>query len=932
MFKNTFCIFSKGFQTQKFSSSFKYKIPGIQISDKIEITEYLKLEHNKSAYHKNDVITGFTQLIDNYLLDINDEKPTNKNEEISKITNKFFSNIIKEEIFKEKSKELELLRKLEAFVENCIKYNKLNYLDSEYFLKNPNFSFILDNYTLENEFQISNTRNKRNIVMSELKVKNKYQEILDRKESIEPIPNSIEKFDTEATYKYFNYLAELEHVREKIELEKNANVNSKLIEEASNEKLLTNQNNDNLKLSDISQKILIFDKVTREKDIFKQSYIEGKRQFYIDEILVQGLKPYPGSKNGPNPQDDPEYFNIWLKQNHDSKIIRALERLYRKDQPVINTNKKNDDEIDEEKSPQKSVNSKKIDEEGEKFLDFHQERAYTFGEEFIISDDSDFDPGFYFPTLKVMEDFIENNKNSHVIAPEYMSKFKFSLIPPKLNQRLLELYHDFFQWNRLTHHLNLDHMINNELNKKIDIKLLEAKNRDLNISSHEKFKNNFINNNVLPILNLYPDSVKNNVGINNIMQKLSKNNPYIDFKFRLQFLDMLAYIIFDWGEKESKIFKSLIQKKPYPATIKNYSRFVKVDWKAYAHMIQFPQEVIGELSESDDEEGMAEAVSEAVVEEQLEEMERAEKKKQEAREKRAEEDAKNAGKEAYEEYKKKVAEEKKKQEEEELQREQAEFEREMALMEREEIENSKKKIEFDEEIFINPHSNINNEIFDERGVLKFGANEVDNYTFYNKDDFVGEDKMRKHLIKGGLPKLLKNEIKVDEKRKRYFELHEKMIKLIISPQEEAELLEILNTKTTNPEYYCYITGIPFDQITVEQIASKTFKQNMFTNDAQINISDAELKLLEKGFNIEKEKEEDDDDEEDIENMKTDFYVPDIPDLNNSVNPYSKIPIDFYDNDDGFWDDYIEEKNKINMSLFQNKPFSTFPEFMAKKIN
>jgi hypothetical protein len=51
-------------------------------------------------------------------------------------------------------------------------------------------------------------------------------------------------------------------------------------------------------------------------------------------------------------------------------------------------------------------------------------------------------------------------------------------------------------------------------------------------------------------------------------------------------------------------------------------------------------------------------------------------------------------------------------------------------------------------------------------------------------------------------------------------------------------------------------------------------------------------------------------EPEMEKVLTDFYVKPYPDIHfveagNSPNP--SLPLDFYDNDDGFWDDYIKAK-------------------------
>jgi hypothetical protein len=50
-------------------------------------------------------------------------------------------------------------------------------------------------------------------------------------------------------------------------------------------------------------------------------------------------------------------------------------------------------------------------------------------------------------------------------------------------------------------------------------------------------------------------------------------------------------------------------------------------------------------------------------------------------------------------------------------------------------------------------------------------------------------------------------------------------------------------------------------------------------------------------------------EPEMEKVLTDFYVKPYPDVREVLeDPHPIIPLHYYDNDDGFWDEYIKEKH------------------------
>ena len=60
------------------------------------------------------------------------------------------------------------------------------------------------------------------------------------------------------------------------------------------------------------------------------------------------------------------------------------------------------------------------------------------------------------------------------------------------------------------------------------------------------------------------------------------------------------------------------------------------------------------------------------------------------------------------------------------------------------------------------------------------------------------------------------------------------------------------------------------------------------NDSEINIDNYEA-------------------EPEFEKILTDFYIPPHPSPHDRVDPGPPIPMNFYDNEDGFWDAYIQKK-------------------------
>ena len=183
---------------------------------------------------------------------------------------------------------------------------------------------------------------------------------------------------------------------------------------------------------------------------------------------------------------------------------------------------------------------------------------------------------------------------------------------------------------------------------------------------------------------------------------------------------------------------------------------------------------------------------------------------------------------------------------------------------------------------------------------------------------IGTDIYKKYLIEGGLPDIKLNEENISKSRKRYLELYKKTQKLNITKEEEKEFEKLNSTKETDPEYYSSITGIILSEIQIKKAMKQSFKEKFFKSGVDLNITEADIQLIEKEvYNLEKKGTsslEETHTVKDIRNPK-DFYIPPIPDPRLPANIFHKranLPLEYYDNDDGFWDEYIDSKKSLTM--------------------
>jgi hypothetical protein len=72
------------------------------------------------------------------------------------------------------------------------------------------------------------------------------------------------------------------------------------------------------------------------------------------------------------------------------------------------------------------------------------------------------------------------------------------------------------------------------------------------------------------------------------------------------------------------------------------------------------------------------------------------------------------------------------------------------------------------------------------------------------------------------------------------------------------------------------------------------------------------------------------DDEELIGLNDAYYKP-IPNIDIALRKEDPIPLDYYINDDGFWDDYIQyNKNRVDVKQINKKPFITIKDALKKK--
>lgn len=916
--------------------------------------------NNELKENNSQEFINFSDLIDKYLLSARSKiESLRENKDSKDINNmisadieEFIFKISKEELFRTQTNQVKLKESLTGFINGCIKYNKIKYLNSSYFFKNENYRQKLSNNNLESQYQKQNPFAFKNHLLSDLSIKRKYEELLGDNKSLETVPQQVLENHDNTLYQYQNFLASLKSVKQSYDFQKNLQKNTQLINGSKQEKLLTSYETDSLQPNKITEELFLHEVFKlKNYSLLKLESLSDSQKEEVEkcEIILkqENLKPYPGNDKGPNPEDDINHFYSWFRTNHDQEIVDAYDKLWRIKALSLKSSTSSVDMNNDDDSKSKEFFE---NQSGNKFKKFNRNQKVEYlphedcGDglpnrmdvthtDAHITDDND--PYFHTPD----DDFVfghlfpedEEELKENIIAKYNTSLYNLNNVckfPPKAHLIFSKLESNVWNWNDL---------LGSSLSSK-PVTITPISNADevrfLN-EVHEAYTKKFLSKSLYSMIELYPLVSKRNVLVKNLIQ-LFENKPFWELTHKHFLLDLFASTALPLSEKETRVRKEIVKGfYKIPRTWRNARILYLCRW------------------EKIDEQGIAEYDSEEETEESLwarlknkfdedkEEEERQEAKKKEAAEKREMEDAKNAGKEIFEAYKKKKEEEAKLKEKEEQKKEE-----EAAMYETSE-NNSDDEDEMDDriEMEINKEfrekkedseekKRIDKMSLDSKGRLILAEDEFDYNYFAPNEHILGENNLKKNLIPDGLPTLYANSFETDPKRLRYIELYKKIQKLLISKEELNEFYNILKLKETNPAMYSYITGIPLSEIEKVKLQRATFTDTYFASGTKLNLSEAELKLIETEVEGVKNKlDKGDEKESDIIEKGTQSMIRPIHDPTTPLSPYYQdIPIDYYDNEDGFWDDYIKEKHShFDVRNVHYRPFHSYQDVLKKKI-
>jgi hypothetical protein len=960
--KFNFCLIDK------FVSKNKAAITNNESSFQSSFSKNLKVEPLKESL-------SVEEITEKYICDhLKFNNLTLNNDNYDKIKS-FVKNLAKEEIFQsENVKNAQILNKLKLFIENCVRYNKCNYLDSEYFFKNKNYNFLLDSSILEKEYQAKNPYKSINVVQENLKISSEYENILKSYKSMESIPQEIIDKNKDIFLNFLNFMtSSVEFNRESIinqKLEKNLD----LIKSAKNEKILISNDTDNLQIPENYKKILAFKQLLTEQDVFKQHFAEGKIQEVIDKLIIGDsiyLKNYPGSIKGKNPEDDPEHFFNWFEKNHPKEVVESFNRIVSRLEEENLKNVKGiesgnfkqgeednvDDENKEIDNDEINVREDEFQENDDKNEKYNKNDNFARSRSEFLQFKSEYNkPNKNYEKITnshhfendgldditgatIQEEDVEDeldDDTSNIFTSGLDNHLPISLMPPKIPFMFMNFFKAMCDWNEaIQEFIDKDSYLSQILGDSNINSELVAETKYYNEGIKYKYSMS-----MKSLVQIYPDSVKNNINVRNIIQALDKycnRNYTLDTK---QFiLDVMAYTVLPFSKKSNQFIEEYLIEgsRTPPRTMKNFKKYNAINWKKVERRVikeKIPDDI---ESETTDEELriVVGGFVDTGIDAELEELERQEEKKKAEKEKRDAENAKNMGKEAFDAYKKKIEDEKKAKEKEEEEREEKEIEKENLQAQKEEdgtfelAETADHEIE-EENVDVEEDSD---EVLDDMGRVVFGHNELDRNWTITPDDYVGKELKKKFLVSGGLPKLEKNRWITNPDQIRFTELYEKMQKLKISKDEEEEFLKYLEFRISDPERFSQISGIPISEITFSTEKAKNIAENLFKDVSKVNLSENELRIM-YGDNISMDSNDinNEIDPKKLEESAGSFYIkplenPYIP-SNPNLNP---IPIDFYDNDDGFWDSFKQNKlNKLDFSSLNNAPFFSLKDNLVKR--
>ena len=288
-------------------------------------------------------------------------------------------------------------KELIKFITNCLLYNKTQYLESNYFFKDPySRNYILSTDQLEIEYMESNPVSYTNKLKAKLDIEKKYKQFVDSVNNENEIsPTTSTKFE-DNKIEYLNYLAESKNTQQKNEIKNSTKENNKTLKyfyENIVDIDYTSYHRDSLQLNKKleTKHLLNYMSILEMKRIAKEKYVSdssdntNNTNVVVEDKLTKikfehekfrrlleleniNLEDYPGSPKGPLPEHDIEHYMNWIKANFSEETYDLYNKVYFNNSDISNSN-----------SNTNSDNSNKSDDKG-RLNNQDVEQNYLFSE------------------------------------------------------------------------------------------------------------------------------------------------------------------------------------------------------------------------------------------------------------------------------------------------------------------------------------------------------------------------------------------------------------------------------------------------------------------------------------------------------------------------------------------------------------------------
>jgi hypothetical protein len=490
---------------------------------------------------------------------------------------------------------------------------------------------------------------------------------------------------------------------------------------------------------------------------------------------------------------------------------------------------------------------------------------------------------------------------------------------------------------------------------------------------------------IIDYYNLFPKWVREHPTMQMFVRGIEYYNPLIPFKFKQHMLNQAAQLVFPFDSKLTELYSYGCNVRQTPITLENVNELINFDYDENRIVI-LPDDY---YTDEEDLEGTIITAAMVRVWEKEDEDERKAKKRDEGRAKRAAEEAKAAGK-APPKVDKAAEEKKKEEEEILLMEEENKRLEEEKLAEEERIKQEERERKRKIKLEVAEKQPRQRSIMDldppDDGVFEFGdkveTKKKEEKTKKKKtggDDeeleFEGMKTEHKTVQSQEVDqsKKIEHEKRKEKKEKqirhgkKYFEdkteeiraeIIEKNFAFIKAEQNMStndKILKIKQDYSKNEElamhiYVALMKSESFAPDTKEFIKS-TFKFEQPVEEIQkqlkrrddervkeynlmmdlLEVTSTQLDAVNKAAieDLYSQSLKDHDNQlqstEDV-GLK-DVYVRPLPPIDQAQRPESwQVPVDYYINDDGYWDDYINDKRKkIDIKLYHEKPFIWFKD-------